>query len=277
MSHLTEQTLTSKTGHPWNPTLLHVPLKIVLPLVLVAALASCPHTRSDHPPQLESSSLQPRVSAAGIYHTVAPNENLSVIARTYDVNLQLLAEVNNLKPPYTLRPDSKLFIPSADKVKPVEPTADNDASLPRVQDYSGLFAWPVRGKVTSEYGVRGGELHNGISIEAIEGTPVTAAGDGKIGHVGTIPGFGNVVLIEHANRIVTVYAHLKETRAKPGSPVKVGTVIGTVGSTGRVQNPSLYFEVRAKSKPRNPLFFLPRGRDEPGTPIGAGSTGVTPG
>jgi murein DD-endopeptidase MepM/ murein hydrolase activator NlpD len=207
---------------------------------------------------------------------VAPNENLWLIARTYDVNLQFLAEVNNLKPPYTLRPNSRLFIPRADKIKPVEMTSRSESPQPGVEEYSGLLAWPVRGKVTSHYGVRDGELHNGILIEAREGTPVRSAGEGRVGHVGSIPGFGNVVLIEHANRIVTVYAHLKETRCKVGSPVKLGQVIGTVGSTGRVQTPSLYLEVRSRSKPRNPLFFLPRVLVGAGTPDGDEATGGPP-
>ena len=64
--------------------------------------------------------------------------------------------------------------------------------------------------------------------------------------------------MEHANRLVTVYAHLKEIRVANDQSVKRGEIIGTVGTSGRVETPSLYFEVRSRSKPRNPLFFLGR-------------------
>lgn len=276
MPRTTEQNLTSDTERRWILILAAASLKLGLTLFLTAVLVGCPHSRSGPPFPLEPSSLQPKVSAAGIYHTVALNENLSLIARTYDVNLQLLAEVNNLKPPYLLKPDSRLFIPRANKMKPVEVTAHSQSPPTGVEEYSGLLSWPVEGRVISHYGVRDGELHNGISIEAAEGTPVSSAGNGRVGHVGTIPGFGNVVLIEHVNRIVTVYAHLKESRAKVGSPVKRGQVIGTVGSTGRVQTPSLYFEVRSRSKPRNPLFFLPRGLADASIPDDSGAANGAP-
>lgn len=226
--------------------------------VLAALPAGCPYHQSGLPPFLKSSSLKPKVPAAGIYHTVARDENLWGIAKTYDVNLQVLAEVNNLKPPYTLRENTKLFIPGAFEARSVEIAARSAQAPTAVQEYAGTLSWPVRGLVESEYGVRDGEQHNGISIRAEEGTPIRSAADGTVGHVGDIPGFGNVVLIEHADRIVTVYAHLKDTHVKRGTEVKNGQVIGTVGSSGRVKTPSLYFEVRSKSLPRNPLFFLPR-------------------
>ncbi len=256
--------MTSEAACPEIGVLASASFKLITTLIFTTVLLGCPHGRPGSPPPLESSSIKPKVSAAGVYHTVAPNENLWLIARTYNVNLQSLAEVNNLKPPYTLRPNSKLFIPSAERNKPVEIASDGELPSPAVQEYSGLFAWPVQGTVTSDYGVRDGEFHNGISIEALEGTPVRSAGNGKVGHVGSIPGFGNVVLVQHANRIVTVYAHLKETHAKVGSPVKRGQVIGTVGSTGRVQTPSLYFEVRSRSKPRKPVVLSSRGPAEVG-------------
>lgn len=126
----------------------------------------------------------------------------------------------------------------------------------RVEDFRGSLAWPVDGKVISEYGVRGGVQYNGIGIQAREGTPVKAAADGRVGSVKTIGEYGKVVLIEHADRLVTVYAHLKEIRVTNGEQVKRGQIIGTVGTSGRVETPSLHFEVRSRSKPRNPLFFL---------------------
>jgi murein DD-endopeptidase MepM/ murein hydrolase activator NlpD len=204
--------------------------------------------------------LQPEIPASGVYHTVAQQENLSGIARAYNVDLQLLAEVNNLKPPYLIKENTLIFIPGASQVKTVVRGSQHSGEKSRIEDFIGLLQWPVNGEITSEFGVRTGVQHNGITIQALEGTPVKAAADGRVGHVGSISGYGNVVLIEHANRLVSVYAHLKEIRVKAGDHLQTGHIIGTVGSSGRVENPSLYFEVRSRSKPRNPLFFLARKR-----------------
>jgi len=189
---------------------------------------------------------------------VKQNENLSVIAKAYDVNPQHLAEVNNLKPPYDLKADSKIFVPGASQVKAIRAAPERRRAEPRVEAFTGLLSWPVNGKVVSQFGVRNGIQHNGIAIQAAEGTPIRAAESGKVGHVGKIAGLGNVVLIEHPNRLVTVYAHLKEIRVKQGIAINRGRIIGSVGSSGRTASPSLYFEVRSRSKPRNPLFFLDR-------------------
>jgi len=171
--------------------------------------------------------------------------------------LQLLAEVNNLKPPYTISESALLFIPTGPPERKSEPSDGDPGRAPNVEQFSELLAWPIEGPVTSQFGVREGVQHNGITIQAPAGSPVRSAADGRIGHVGAIPGYGNVVLIEHANRLVTVYGHLQRIDAEAGKPAKQGQVIGTVGSSGRADTPSLYFEVRTRSHPRNPLFFLP--------------------
>jgi lipoprotein NlpD len=224
-------------------------------LVFVTFALGCPHYSSGVPPALRLPELKPNNPVAGVYHDVERNERLSDIAKAYNVDLQHLAEVNNLRPPYSI---TKVFVPGASQQRPVAASQKPLTEELRVQDFGGSLAWPVEGKIISEYGVRGGIQYNGIGIQAKEGTPVTAAADGRVGHVGTIPGYGKVVLMEHANRLVTVYAHLKEIRVANDQSVKRGEIIGTVGTSGRVETPSLYFEVRSRSKPRNPLFFLGR-------------------
>lgn len=229
----------------------------VISLVLVIS-AGCPHVNSGLPPSVRLPPLEPTRPAAGVYHHVSRDETLGGIAGAYDVEPQNLAEVNNLKSPYVMKEGGRIFIPGASQIKRVEVTSKPPTVEPKVEDFSGILSWPVEGKVVSEFGVREGIQHNGIGIEASEGTPVRCAAEGKVGYVGQIAGYGNVILIEHANRMVTVYAHLKDIRAKRGDQVKRGHVVGTVGTSGRVDTASLYFEVRSKSKPRNPLFFLPR-------------------
>jgi murein DD-endopeptidase MepM/ murein hydrolase activator NlpD len=195
-----------------------------------------------------------------------PDQSLLLIAKAYNVDLQVLAEVNNLRPPYAIKADSNLFIPGASQAVRVEPSKAEPQEKTEVKDFTGVLSWPVEGKIVSEFGVRGGTQYNGITIQAPEGSPVRASGNGRVGHLGTIPGYGNTVLIEHPNRLVSVYAHLKEFKIAAGDTVRNGQIIGTVGSSGRSEGPTLYYEVRSKSKPRNPLFFMDRKAEnkEPG-------------
>lgn len=223
-------------------------------------LTGCPHYSSGLPPSLRLDHLEPDQPARGVLHKVLPNQSLLLIAKAYNIDLQALAEVNNLRPPYVIKADSNLFIPGASQAMQVEPAKmeHQEKEKAEVKDFTGLLSWPVEGKIISAFGVRGGTQYNGITIQAPEGSPVRASGSGRVGHVGTITLFGNVVLIEHPNNLVTVYAHLKEIKVATGDTVKNGQIIGTVGSSGRSEGPTLYYEVRSKKKPRNPLFFMDR-------------------
>ena len=71
-----------------------------------------------------------------------------------------------------------------------------------------------------------------------------------------LKGFGNLVLVRHANSYVTVYAHAKELDVKRGDQIKRGDVIGASGQSGNVSSPRLYFEVRKYSEPVDPLRLL---------------------
>jgi hypothetical protein len=229
-------------------------------ILFVAVLASgCPHINSGLPPSVRLPPLEPTLPAMGVYHTVQQRENLGGIATTYEIEPQQLAEMNNLRPPYVINESSTVFVPGASQVKPVDVNKAAPSSAPRVEEFPSLLSWPVEGRVVSEFGVRDGLQHNGIVIGAPVGAPVKAAAEGKVGYVGQIWGRGKVILIEHPNRLVTVYAHLGEIRATEGKLVKRAEIIGTVGNSGREDSPSLYFEVTLRSNPRNPLFFLPRG------------------
>lgn len=226
----------------------------------MAVLASgCPHVSSGLPPSVRLPPLEPTRPAVGLYHTVQRDENLGRIAKTYKIEPQQLAEVNNLRPPYALEQSSKVFVPGASRVKQVDNDKASAPAPPRVEDFTGILSWPVEGRVVSEFGVRDGLQHNGIVIAAEKGAAVKAAAEGKIGYVGHIWGSGKVILIEHPNRLVTVYGRLGEIAVEEGHLAKRGEIIGAVGNSGNEDSPSMYFEVRSRSNPRNPLFFLPRG------------------
>jgi murein DD-endopeptidase MepM/ murein hydrolase activator NlpD len=99
------------------------------------------------------------------------------------------------------------------------------------------------------------EMHEGVDLMAVVGTPVYAAGDGVV--VGAAPngGYGNWIEIEHAGKLATIYGHLSAFAPGivAGSKVRQGELIGFTGSTGRSTGPHLHFEVRVNGRPANPI------------------------
>lgn len=130
----------------------------------------------------------------------------------------------------------------------------------------GRFVWPVRGEIISGFGVKDVSRRNdGVDIRAGEGTPVNAAAGGEVVYAGDqVPGFGNLVLIKHADGWVTAYAHLLRVEVRMRETVSQGQEIGQVGQSGGVSEPQLHFEVRYaptpmdKAKPVDPQLVLPK-------------------
>jgi murein DD-endopeptidase MepM/ murein hydrolase activator NlpD len=120
------------------------------------------------------------------------------------------------------------------------------------------FRWPVRGKVITGYGAKtNGKANDGINLAVPEGTPVKAAEDGVVAYSGNeLKGYGNLVLVRHANGYVTAYAHASELLVKRGDTIKRGQVIAKSGQSGEVGSPQLHFEIRKGSTPVDPLQFL---------------------
>jgi murein DD-endopeptidase MepM/ murein hydrolase activator NlpD len=120
------------------------------------------------------------------------------------------------------------------------------------------FRWPVRGKVITTYGAKtNGKSNDGINLAVPEGTPVKAAEDGVVAYSGNeLKGYGNLILVRHANGYVTAYAHASELLVKRGDSIKRGQVIAKSGQSGEVGSPQLHFEIRKGSAPVDPLQFL---------------------
>ena len=107
---------------------------------------------------------------------------------------------------------------------------------------------PVMGRITSIAGLRqdpfDGKLrhHNGVDIAIPSGTPIKPVADGVIVFSGIRPGYGNMVVVEHPNGIITLYAHNSVNLVREGDQVAKMTVIALTGSTGRSTGPHLHFE-----------------------------------
>jgi murein DD-endopeptidase MepM/ murein hydrolase activator NlpD len=122
------------------------------------------------------------------------------------------------------------------------------------------------GQIVSDFGPKGGGQRNdGINIGAQVGVSIRAAAAGDVVYAGDqVPGFGNLVLIKHANGWVTAYGHLSRVTVKMQQKVAQGQEIGLAGATGGVAEPQLHFEIRyapnplERAKPIDPKLVLPR-------------------
>ena len=126
---------------------------------------------------------------------------------------------------------------------------------------------PVIGDVefTSGFGVRSDPflgrpaMHTGLDFRAAMGDPVRATANGKVASSGWMGGYGRMVEIDHGNGLSTRYGHLSEINVKVGDIIKIGQVIGAVGSTGRSTGPHLHYETRIDGDAVDPQKFLRAG------------------
>ncbi len=201
--------------------------------------------------------LPPKI-VVGIYHTVKKDETLWRICKTYGVELQEVAELNNIKDASKINVGDKIFIPGAKKVREIE--VFKKEPLPSEVDIvqsKGKFSWPVKGEIVSYFGERGGLVSQGIDIHAPPGTPIRAAHSGKVIYANALPGYGNLLIIQHADRYTTLYAHNQENLVKEGTWVKRESVIARVGNShDPTALPTLHFQIRKDNRARNPLFYL---------------------
>jgi len=207
----------------------------------------------------------------GVWHRVEPGQTLWRIAKTYGVDLQELAEVNDIQDPSKIQAGQRLFIPgvsAARTVKPAPARATRTAAAaskgtaasrppPRVKVDKGRLLWPVEGGVlTSRFGMRGDERHDGIDIGAPTGTPIRAADAGEVVYAESTGGYGNLVILRHRSNLVTVYAHNRRNLVREGQTVSRGQRIAEVGQTGRATGPHLHFEVHQRGRLLDPVPFL---------------------
>ena len=126
----------------------------------------------------------------------------------------------------------------------------------------GRLPWPTQGRIVTAFGA---QVHprfgtrtfrNGVDIEAAEGKDIAAVYAGHVIYTGWFKGYGNLIILDHGNEYYTLYAHIAEIEAKEGDDVRQGQRIGTVGDTGSLAGPRLYFEVRYQGKPQDPVEWL---------------------
>ena len=121
-----------------------------------------------------------------------------------------------------------------------------------------LVVHAVRGRILATFGEQAKGLQNdGINIAAARGTPIKAAENGVVAYAGNeLRGFGNLLLVRHADGLMTAYAHADQLLVQRGDVVRRGQTIAKVGSTGAVTEPQIHFEVRKAGTPVDPEKYL---------------------
>jgi murein DD-endopeptidase MepM/ murein hydrolase activator NlpD len=261
--------------------------RLVIPRYISSATPQPAPVASKPPPAVTARSAQPAPPKETVY-TVASGDTLIGIARKYNVALPELAKANNVEPNHRVTPGDRIIVPgghsepkqaSAPKIEKPQTAPSTVASIPpqraniatpepaapetaaKTAEPVGAmptFRWPVHGRVISTFGARvNGQPNDGINVAVPEGTPVKAAEDGVVAYAGNeLKGFGNLVLVRHANGYVSAYAHASEIAVKRGDTIKRGQVIAKAGQTGNVTSPQLHFEIRKGSTPVDPTQFL---------------------
>lgn len=126
----------------------------------------------------------------------------------------------------------------------------------------GVLSYPCDAPLTSGFGYRMHPIlgytkfHSGLDFGADYGTPIRAAGPGKVLFAGWYGGYGQTVILDHGNQITTLYGHAEEIYVSEGQTIQRGTPIAAVGSTGLSTGPHLHFEVRVSGEPIDPLEYL---------------------
>ena len=225
-------------------------------------------------------------------HTVRRGENLYRIGLRYNLSWVDLASHNGIGAPYAVEVGQVLQLPGGavrtvslepppvrsgasrpratdttpvrvEEADPPPPGRSTPPPAPRreVEDPTGpvVFQWPVQGEIVSTFGPKpDGQRNDGINIRAEEGDSVRASAAGTVVYAGgELQGFGELVLIRHAEGWVTAYAHNSRLLVAEGDRVEQGQLITEAGSTGSVDSPQVHFEIRRGVTPEDPMRHLP--------------------
>ena len=249
-------------------------------------------TNSLRPPYILQPGQVLRLSQPQSY-LVAGGDTLYAISRRYGVDMRAIAQANGLVTPYTIFPGQRLAIPDAyTNAVPSEPgTSEKPPSrggqlkpsnaitdvrtgpssarsngrpkpavipLPPPARSGSQFVWPVEGDIVAKFGPAGKGLHNdGINIAVKRGVPVRAAENGVVAYSGNeLQGFGNLLLIKHADGWMSAYAHNEQLLVERGERVQRGQEISRAGQTGSVRSPQLHFELRRGTRAVDPLDYM---------------------
>jgi lipoprotein NlpD len=198
-------------------------------------------------------------------------DTLYGISKRYGVSVERLAQLNQLKKPYVIKPGQTIFL------KPLKTEAQSTARVEKTKKKPGgtspavsshtqsqSVSWPktvrwqrpANGKIVKKFS-RWRNDAKGIVIEGKLGNPVVASADGKVVYSGNgLISYGNLIIIKHNKSFLSAYAYNRKLLVQEGDMVKAGQKIAEMGRKDKL-SPRLHFEIRKNGKPVDPLKYLP--------------------
>jgi len=206
---------------------------------------------------------------------------------TYEIDEDRLAQVNNIKDPTQLKVNQKVFIPGVTQLRNVPATVASPANVRSPAEATsnqpttakqpaksaqrparkpalsskpnkGIFIWPAQGKILNKFGSQSQKVYKGIEIGVPKGTKVVAAAPGKVIYSGNaIPGYGNLVIVEHSDSFFSVYGYNQKNLVQMDDFVGQGDEIALSGVPPNGQSARLHFEIRKGKSAVNPILYLP--------------------
>lgn len=268
----------------------------VLVFLMILTISGCSN-RSKPAPVVDvqgSLPLSQRIknSVTGSEYIVKKGETLYSIAWRADVDIRTLAAINDIKAPYNIYPQQKLFLtkksskPSRNNTKSKntnyakQKVVKKPIAQKKKQEYGGNVAgqktsrkappqskafsqkirhwkWPAKGKVINKFSTAK-QGNKGIDIAGRRGDSVRATADGKVVYAGdALQGYGQLVIVKHNDDYLSAYAHNDRILVKEQQLVKAGQLIAKMGDTD-AERIMLHFEVRFRGKSVNPMKYLPK-------------------
>lgn len=222
-------------------------LKVVF---LLSLLVGCHHNK----PRSAA-----KASFAGSIYQVQKGDTVHSIAKKKQISAFDLMEVNGITDSKQLKLGQRLYVPEPELAVPKTAKQVQISKPVTVADGKKIdLAWPVKnGVLFKGFETNPQRLHEGIALGAPRGTPVQAAANGEVIYVGDDEArYGRIVIINHEDPFVTIYAHLDSIEVLKGQKVKKHDPIGTVGTSGGVDSPRVYFQVRKHRTPVDPELYL---------------------
>ena len=139
-------------------------------------------------------------------------------------------------------------------------TAERTVATEAGKGLKAGLRWPLRGSVMARFGTDRpeGGVWRGILVKAAEAAPIQAVGGGTVVYANWLRGFGNLLIVDHGEQYLSVYAYNQSLLKQVGDPVRAGDTVALAGSTGGQVDSALYFEIRHRGAAVDPLAFLSR-------------------
>jgi len=196
---------------------------------------------------------------------VQSGDTVASIARKYSADEQKILSANNILMAEAIQPGDQLIVPGG--APPTPPSApapsrtliggvfDRGQAPPSAPATSARFRWPTLSRRINQY--YRGRWHAGIDIDGNYGTPIYAAGGGRVTYASADrSGYGLHVVIDHGNGYSTLYGHASKIFVRSGQSVSQGQTIAVQGCTGRCTGVHLHFEIRIGGGAINPLSYF---------------------